>query len=106
MLKFVAPLVVGVTVITTGYLSGSIPYALIAGFVATGIVAIGGYIARRRAASEATSEPLPDFIPANLLPRFPYQHLGPVIDEDEVLPPVPNMGQRGKPYRGPRYFGD
>lgn len=107
MLKFVGPLVVGVAVMTTGYLSGSIPYALIAGFVATGIVAIGGYIARRRAASEATSADLPVFIPGHL-PRFEAdrEQLGSVIDGDEIIPPTPNMGQKGHPYRGPRYFGD
>lgn len=28
----------------------------------------------------------------------------PIDDEGEMLPPTPNMGEFGKPYRGPTYF--
>lgn len=51
----------------------------------------------------------PDVIPSGL-PRTEIvaerseEWLGAIEDGDDVLPPFPNMGQRGQAYKGPTYF--
>ena len=115
MPKLLTVLMITAAVVATFALTGSAPYAVIAG----GIVLLGAYfaaVAVLKSAPEVTSDaPVnhPDIIPSILEPASKRIHReriaaisAPVIDEDgEVLPPTPNIGQDDKPYRGPRYFG-
>jgi hypothetical protein len=115
MPKLLTLLMVSAAVVATFALTGSIPYAVIAG----GITLLGAYfaaVAVLKSAPEVTSdEPVshPDIIPSILEPAWKRKHRehiaaisAPAIDEDgDILPPTPNMGEDGKPYRGPRYFG-
>lgn len=111
MTKFVILLVITATVVAT--------YALTGDPVATAIlgsaVAIGGLLAlrfTRPTEPEVTSERapppiLPTFIPRTLAERRAEAMriaTTPVEDDGELLPPTPNMGEFGKPYRGPTYF--
>lgn len=122
MPKMLTALMITAAVVSTFALTGSIPYAVIAG----GIVLLGAYfaaVAVLKSAPEVTSdapvsrsadEPVhhPDIIPSILEPaskRIHREHIAaisaPVLDEDgTILPPTPNIGQDDKPYRGPRYF--
>lgn len=115
MPKFLTLLMVSAAVVATFALTNSILYAVIAG----GIVLLGAYfaaVAVLKSAPEVTSDaPVshPDIIPSILEPAHKRRHReriaaisAPAIDEDgDILPPTPNMGEDGKPYRGPRYFG-
>lgn len=115
MPKFLTALMVITAVVVTFALTYSIPYAVIAG----GVVLLGAYfaaVAVLKSAPEVTSDAPkshPDIIPSILEPAWKRKHRehiaaisAPAIDEDgDILPPTPNMGEDGKPYRGPRYFG-
>ena len=122
MPKLLTLLMVSAAVVATFALTGSIPYAVIAG----GITLLGAYfaaVAVLKSAPEVTSdapvspsadEPVrhPDIIPSILEAPWKRRHRehiaaisAPVLDEDgTILPPTPNIGQDDKPYRGPRYF--
>lgn len=115
MPKLLTVLMITAAVVATFALTGSAPYAVIAG----GITLLGVYFAAAvavlKSAPEVTSDaPVshPDIIPSILEPAWKRQHRehiaaisAPALDEDGViLPPTPNIGQDDKPYRGPRYF--
>ena len=118
MLKFLMILNSTVAISAAHFLTGDpliVAGSSVAAITGTGLAA---WVYRRRAAMDVTSAPLPTFIPSSSptfspsdLPRNVavaekvVEHLGPIQDGDDVIPPFPNMGQHGKRYGGPDYFG-
>lgn len=105
MTKFVILLVISAVVIATYALTKDPSAAALLGAA----VALGTLFALHfftPKTQEVTSD-LPTFLPRTLAERQAEAiriATTPVEDEGELLPPAPNMGDFGTPYRGPQYF--
>lgn len=101
-MKFLKPAIATGVMLGVGFGTDNVTYGLIAG-----ILMLLALLLVRRRTPEVTSAPSEDMAiheadpePAATLEPW----LGVVTDGNDSLPPVPNMGQKGKRYRGPDYF--
>ncbi len=108
MLKILSVIWVSAALVGTYAFTHSIEKAA---FIASAVL-IGCVLAIRRFRPEMTSDTapppiFPTFVPRTLAERREQamkEAAAPIDDEGEMLPPTPNMGEFGKPYRGPTYF--
>lgn len=107
MLKFLFPLWISAVVIGSYALWHSVAGSLLLG-AAAGIGCFTAWRLARRKPPEVTSDTIPTFLPRSLSDQYQASQMKaaatPVDDGGELLPPAPNMGDFGVPYRGPTYF--